>query len=120
MEHRQVPQDKSGVLGRTPFEHVGRLCRREIFEQQYTLSGFGPQYTVLQARRAEGDVSCHVAIKAELPFVYAGMKHGRSNIRIGVRKLKLRDDRRGGAGLGPIVVESDASELPAKTFPFSE
>src|SRR4051794_18588053 len=93
MERRQMLQDESGVLGSTPFEHVERLRRRQVFEQQYALPGLGPQGTVIQARGSEGNVSRHLSVKAELPFVQPGLKHGSSNVGIRGWELKFRDQR---------------------------
>jgi hypothetical protein len=52
--------------------------------------------------------------------VQAGLKHGRSNIRIGVRELELRDHQLRRVGLSDIIAESDPSDLAAKPLSFPE
>jgi hypothetical protein len=94
------------------------LCRCEIFEQQYTLSRFGVQCTVIQARGSECNVLCHVSIKSEFFFVDPVMMQRRSHIRI--EGWELRDNRRRGASLIDIIVQPTPSDLSGKTFSFPE
>src|SRR5262249_44661108 len=110
----QMPQGKSGVLSRTPFEDVERLRRCEIFEQQDTLASFGVECTVIQARGSENNVLCHFAIKSAFFFIDPVLMQRGSDIRI--ERGELRDNRRRGASLSDIIVEPNPSDLSGKAF----